>query len=221
MSEQKLGFSIRPYKREDSDAVKQLCCESLRILGANVYSPRQIEALVSRYSTELHDGQTELINNIFAFIETIAPLDTDKPNIVVAHLEERIIGYASIIVGSGWFTNDSLLAELFVHPEYTRRGIGTKLLQTLEANVTDNSQVIKIGATLIGESFYQANGYRMVERHSSFFNGVRIPFVSMEKWLTPPSEIEKIIWDTSQQGVRNIEWLATETEALFRGIFEA
>ena len=98
--------------------------------------------------------------------------------------------------------------------------MATELLRTLENNVMDKSKVITIGATLTGEPFYQANGYQAVDRYSSFIKGVRIPFVQMEKWLTTPSEVEKFFWDTSQQGMRNIGWLATETEALLRGAID-
>ncbi|MEL6928298.1 MAG: GNAT family N-acetyltransferase [Cyanobacteria bacterium J06600_6] len=217
MSNQKLKFSIRPYEFKDSNAVNQLCKKSIEALCASNYNSQQVEALASLYHRESDGKQVEVIDNIFSFVNTLIPTDLAKPNAIVAHLEDHLIGYASI--RNSWISNDSLLAQLFVDPEYARRGVATELLRTLENNVMDESKVVTIGATLTGEPFYQANGYQTIEQYSSFIGGVRIPFVHMEKWLTTPWEIEKFFWDTSRQGMRNIEWLATETEALLRSAF--
>ena len=219
MSDRQLEFTIAAHKLEDLNAVNQLCKESIKVLCARDYNPQQVKALASVYSREFDAGTIEMMNNVVSFLDIVSLKDLDRSTTITAHFEDRIIGYASISSYAG-FSNDSLLTQLFVHPEHARHGVATKLLQTLENNVADKCKVIKIQATLTGQPFYQANGYQSVEQYSSFIGGVRIPFVYMEKWLAEASEIEKFFWDTSQQGMRNIEWLATETEALVRDTFD-
>jgi|GEM_PF-4763349 len=219
MSARQLECFIAPYKPEESNAVNQLCEESIKTLCPRNYNSQQVQALASCYSPEFSAKHIDIMNNIATFLNTVSPRNPDKPTAITAHFEDRIVGYASI-VSYNLLSNDSLLAQLFVHPEYARQKVGTRLLQTLENNMADRCKVIKIQATLTGEPFYQANGYQSIEQYSSFIRGVRIPFVCMEKWLTEPSEIEKFFWETSQQGIRNVEWLTTETEALVRGVID-
>ncbi|MEO1005221.1 MAG: GNAT family N-acetyltransferase [Cyanobacteria bacterium J06638_38] len=220
MSDHKLDFSIRKFTSEDINTVSQLKQNSIRSLNSRDYTHKQTDALIDRYSREFNSGEVAFINHIATFFDAFSnpSSDLDQAKALVAHMGDQIIGYAAIS-NLDWLNNSQTLYELFVHPEYIRKGVGTKLLQTLETNVEGNCKVINLFASLTGEPFYQANGYRIVDHSSFFIKGIKIPIVQMEKWLVTPSETEQFFWDISQQGKRNIEWLVTETEAFFRETF--
>ncbi|MEM7759699.1 MAG: GNAT family N-acetyltransferase [Cyanobacteria bacterium P01_A01_bin.40] len=220
MSDHKLDFSVRKFTSEDINTVSQLKQNSIRSLNSRDYTHEQTQVLIDRYSREFNSGEIAFINYIANFFDTFSnpSSDLNQAKALVAHIDDQIIGYAAIS-NLDWLNNSQTLYELFVHPEYIRKGVGTKLLQTLETNVENNCKVINLFASLTGKPFYQANGYKIVNYSSFYIEGTRIPIVKMEKWLVKPSETEKFFWDISQQGKRNIEWLATETVAFFRETF--
>src|SRR5207253_9765722 len=57
------------------------------------------------------------------------------------------------------------IRAFFVHPEWARRGIGSKILEICEhAAVAAGFQRFEMGATLTGVPLYQARGYVEIER---------------------------------------------------------
>jgi GNAT superfamily N-acetyltransferase len=71
------------------------------------------------------------------------------------------------------------IRAFFVHPDWARRGIGTKILDACEAAARDAGFTrFEMGATLTGVPFYEARGYTAIERISE-----PIAIVRMEKRL--------------------------------------
>jgi GNAT superfamily N-acetyltransferase len=57
------------------------------------------------------------------------------------------------------------IRAMYTHPSWIRRGVGTLLLELGEAAARDAGfKRIELGATLAGEPFYLARGYREVSR---------------------------------------------------------
>jgi GNAT superfamily N-acetyltransferase len=75
------------------------------------------------------------------------------------------------------------IRAFFVHPDWTRRGIGTQILETCESAARDASFThFEMGATLTGVPLYEVRGYVIVERiEVPLRNGATLPVVRMAK----------------------------------------
>ena len=75
------------------------------------------------------------------------------------------------------------IRAFFVHPEWARRGIGTKVLDACESAASAAGFTrFEMGATLTGVALYKARGYWEVERiEVPLENGEFLPIVRMEK----------------------------------------
>ena len=159
-----MDIHIRQSKPEDLPEILQLQADSLRTLSS--YNSTQIESLV----------RSQKISK-FQFSETI----------FVAEYENKIVGFTYFI--SLW---DFSLGGMFVHPSFMRRGIGTKLLNTIEQIAIEKKfRVIKVTSSLPSVDFYKANGYEVI-RQSGFHSEFKtwIECVNLEKRLSGVTEIE-------------------------------
>lgn len=75
------------------------------------------------------------------------------------------------------------IRAFFVHPDWARRGIGTKILTLSEsAAIAAGFSRIEIVATLTGEKLYEKYGYTPTERWNvPLVNGAELPVVKMAK----------------------------------------
>jgi GNAT superfamily N-acetyltransferase len=77
------------------------------------------------------------------------------------------------------------IRAFFVHPDWARRGIGTRVLEACEsAALAEGFTRFEMGATLTGVALYKVRGYREVEKLAvPLANGESLPIVRMEKWI--------------------------------------
>jgi GNAT superfamily N-acetyltransferase len=77
------------------------------------------------------------------------------------------------------------IRAMYTHPAWTRRGIGTLLLELGESAARDAGfRTIELGATLAGEPFYLARGYKEVGRDTHIAaNGANNVVIRMVKNL--------------------------------------
>jgi GNAT superfamily N-acetyltransferase len=82
-------------------------------------------------------------------------------------------------------TDAAKIRAFFVHPQWGRRGLGTRLLQACERAAWDAGfRRCEMGATLSGVPLYERHGYRRVaEILVDLPGGERLPVVRMEKVL--------------------------------------
>jgi GNAT superfamily N-acetyltransferase len=75
------------------------------------------------------------------------------------------------------------IRAFFVHPEWARRGIGSKVLEICEhAAMAAGFRRFEMGATLTGVPLYQARGYVEIDRiEVPLANGAALPVVRMAK----------------------------------------
>lgn len=80
-------------------------------------------------------------------------------------------------------TEPAIIRAFFVHPDFTRRGIGREIVRLSEtAAQAAGYRTIEIVATLPGEPLYTACGYAVTERHEiQLGNGLKLPVVRMKK----------------------------------------
>lgn len=77
------------------------------------------------------------------------------------------------------------IRAMYTHPGWTRRGIGSMLLDLGEAAArAEGFKTIELGATIPGEPLYRARGYAEFARDESFgADGVRNVIIRMRKTL--------------------------------------
>ena len=182
------SFTLRLARMEDAPALRALIAHSVRVLQAANYSPAKIEG-----SLEGTQGlDTRLIADGTYYVVEAAPREGESP----------------LLVGcGGWskrrtpFGSDSQpdrqdepldpavdaakIRAFFVHPEWARRGIATRILEACEqAGHASGFRRFEMTATLTGLPLYKARGYREMERALiPLPNGVSYPVVKLSKTL--------------------------------------
>lgn len=84
-------------------------------------------------------------------------------------------------------TDAAKIRAFFVHPAWARRGVGTKILDACETAAREAGFTrYEMGATLTGVPFYEARGYKALERVTAPLpDGESLAIVRMEKREAP------------------------------------
>jgi GNAT superfamily N-acetyltransferase len=185
-----MTIRIRKAVVADIPALQQLLEISVRGLQAGDYTPRQIEGtLRSTYGVD-----SQLIADGTYYV---AEADTDR--------ESDVAALPKIVGCGGWSKRRTLfggdqcsgredelldprsdaakIRAFFVHPDWSRKGIGTLLLDQCErAAKAAGFTSFEMGATLTGVLLYRARGYVDIERiEVPLPDGERFPIVRMKK----------------------------------------
>jgi GNAT superfamily N-acetyltransferase len=175
-----MNLTIRPAVPADIPVLTSLIAASVRELQAQDYTSSQLEgALASVYGvdTQLIADATYFVAEVDGIIVACGGWSKRKTLVGGDHCEGR---------------EDSLLdpardaakiRAFFVHPEWARRGIGTRVLEACEsAAVAEGFTRFEMGATLTGVALYKARGYREIEKIGvPLANGELLAIVRMEK----------------------------------------
>lgn len=138
---------IRKFKNEDSVELSEVIAETLRTTNSKDYSPEFIEKEILFFTPK------KLIER------------ATWVHFYVACEDEELIGCGGI--GAYWGKEDeSSLFTIFVLPEYQGKGIGRKIIETLEQDEYFlRAKRIEIPASITAVGFYKKMGY-------SYKNGV-------------------------------------------------
>lgn len=185
MSSEGLNLSLRLATEADVPALHKLIEASVRVLQRNDYTPAQIDGALG----------------------TVLGLDTQLVADGTYFVAEARAACARILAGcGGWSKRKTLFGSdhaevrepelldpatdaakiraFFIHPDFARRGIGTRILEACEsaARAAGFSR-FEMGATLTGVPLYLARGYQVQERiEVPLRNGEALPVVRMTKW---------------------------------------
>jgi GNAT superfamily N-acetyltransferase len=177
-----IGFHIRLAAFADVPVLRSLIHMSVRGLQAQDYTPAQIEgALATVYGVD-----TQLIADGTYFV-----VEATSEIVACGGWSKRKTLYGADHCAG---REDSLLdptrdaakiRAFFVHPAWTRRGIGSMILEACEAAVmAAGFRRLEMGATLTGVPLYQARGYLALENLMvPLPGGESLPIVRMEKRL--------------------------------------
>jgi GNAT superfamily N-acetyltransferase len=179
---------LRPATAADLEAIRGLIAASVRGLQHEYSEGQREKALASVFTPD-----TQLI--------------ADQTYFVLEHLD------GSLLACGGWSwrktlyggdhhqasrdaarldpaTDAAKIRAFFVHPEWSRRGLGTCLLRACEGAAWDAGfRRAEMGATLSGVPLYERHGYRrLAEIRVDLPGGETLPVVRMEKALVPPEE---------------------------------
>ena len=134
-------LQIRLATTEDIEDIYSVHTEAIRQVYHEKYSQEQIEEWARRQGP---DQYKQPINNCSIYIALLA-----SKIVAFGHLEEN--------------SKDRMQYEvkaLFVHPSYSRCGIGARLYRFLEnIAMSQGSKSMVVKSSFNGEAFYNANGF--------------------------------------------------------------
>lgn len=101
--------------------------------------------------------------------------------------EHRIViaKWSNQTVGFGFMNKNSELQGVYVHPDFGRSGIGSKILEALEQEaLLLGLSYLKLDASINAEAFYRKQGFEVIE-HSNhrLASGQEMACVKMQKTL--------------------------------------
>ena len=134
-------ITSRRFAEADAAEVSALIAKTLRITNSKDYSPEYIENHCTLFTPEKVTERAGW-THFYVFCDG-----------------ERIVGCGAI--GPYWGREDeSSLFTIFVLPEYQGKGVGRKIIQTLEADeYALRAKRIEIPASITGRDFYRKMGY--------------------------------------------------------------
>lgn len=143
-------YHVRRFQPSDADEVSALIIKTLRTTNSKDYSAEYIENDVKQF-----DPEGVIKRAGWTHFYVVCDGDT-------------IVGCGAI--GSYWGKEDeSSLFNIFVLPEYQGKGIGRKIIETLESDAYFlRARRIEIPASITACAFYRKMGY-------TYKNGVDVP----------------------------------------------
>lgn len=134
-------MQIRAFRKEDADEVAQVIARTLRESNSKDYPKEYIEYNVASHSAD------ELLKT------------SEQRHIYVVCDGERIVGTGGI-AGYWGSRTESILLTIFVLPQYQGKGVGRKIIQTLEQDeYALRAYRIEIPASITAVEFYRKLGY--------------------------------------------------------------
>ena len=141
---------IRPYAAGDEIKIAELIAVTMRKSNKNDYSSDEIEEMITEHSLEF-------------FSERAA-----ESHFYVAFDNNKMIGCGGI-TGYWGSKTESYLLSIFVLPEYQGKGIGSKIVRTLEKDeYFSRACRTEVGSSITAVGFYRKLGYE-------YKNGITTP----------------------------------------------
>lgn len=187
-------IQVRVAADADIPALRELIQLSVRKLQAQDYSPEQMEAALK--SVFGVDSQLIVDGTYF-----VAEAKLSRGNSAAMESQADLVqvgcgGWSkrkTLYGGDRWRDRqDDLLDPLhdaakirafFIHPDWARRGIGTRILDACEAAAAAAGFTrFEMGATLTGAKLFGERGYVPLQKIDlSLENGITFPIIHMEK----------------------------------------
>lgn len=161
---------------EDIPALNQLIQESVRGLSATYYSAQQIESALQ----DVFGVDTQLILDRTYFIA-----ESDGPLVGAGGWSKRKTLFGGDHAKSERFDllldpakDPARIRAFYIHPHWSRRGIGSKILDACEqAARASGFTSVELASTLPGIPFYMSRGYEKGEP-------ISIPMACGEQLIT-------------------------------------
>lgn len=175
-----MSFHIRLCTLQDVPELEVLIPLSVRTLQARHYSAEQMEGAIG----PVFGVDTQLIRDGTYYVAE------DGGRVVGCggwSRRKTLFGGDRGKVGTDVELDPKLdaarIRAFFVHPNWSRRGIGSEILRRSEAAaISAGFRRMDMVATLTGELLYERFGYRVVERYEvPLVNGCSLPVVRMTK----------------------------------------
>ncbi|MEE9442043.1 MAG: GNAT family N-acetyltransferase [candidate division Zixibacteria bacterium] len=161
-------ITIRKYQKKDSVAVGKLIADTFLKYNLSYASPEEQQKLLGPFRNARSKSQSHQ--------DEIAKLISAPMVFVAVQDKKKIVG---VLRGS-----KEKMRSLFVLGNSHRNGFGRKLVMRFEKEcVSQNSQVIKLMATVYAIPFYQKMGYKKTTgiRKMNCLDGTGLPYQPMKK----------------------------------------
>ena len=192
-----LTVQVRVAVTADIPALRSLIELSVRRLQAQDYSPEQLEAAlrtVFGVDTQLISDGTYLVAEVFPSPSTAPAVELQAPSSVP--ILAGCGGWSkrkTLYGGDRWREREDDLLDprhdaakiraFFIHPDWARQGIGTKVLDACEAAaMAAGFTRFEMGATLTGVKLFRERGYVPLKQIDlPLENGITLPIIHMSK----------------------------------------
>jgi len=171
---------LRLATLDDATALERLIADSVRTLQAREYTVEQRDAALGT----VFGVDRQLIRD-----GTYFAIEEDGAIVACGGWSRRKTLYGSDHVAGkddAWLdpaVDAARIRAFFVHPQWARRGHGSRILEACEAAAREAGfRKLEMAATLTGVPFYAARGYVEVERmEAPLPNGASLEVVRMSK----------------------------------------
>ena len=133
-------MEFREYKNTDLHAVMDLFYVTVHEVNKNDYSEEQLDAIAPKDANEYHWEKS-----------------LEKNHTIVVEEDDKLIAFGNI-------GKTGYLDRLYVHPDYLRKGIASKLVEELEEYAKKHgSHVINVTSSITSKAFFESKGYAVIE----------------------------------------------------------
>lgn len=154
-----MNLNIRLACTEEMEQVLDLQRQAIQALCSQDYSPHQVDAIVR--SQHKWRGLYE--------------------RIYVAEKGQALVGFIAVSPCR------TTIAGIYVHPDHSRQGIATQLLQYFEQLAIEKKRHrVWVTSSLTAVALYQSQGYAVVGKTKINALGISIPCLFMEKFTSVP-----------------------------------
>lgn len=151
-------MEFREYKNTDLHAVMDLFYVTVHEVNKNDYSEEQLDAIAPKAANEYHWEKS-----------------LEKNHTIVVEEDDKLIAFGNI-------GKTGYLDRLYVHPDYLRKGIASKLVEELEKYAKKHgSHVINVTSSITSKAFFESKGYAVIEEQINERRGERLLRYLMEK----------------------------------------
>lgn len=151
-------MEFREYKNTDLHAVIDLFYVTVHEVNKNDYSEEQLDAIAPKDANEYHWEKS-----------------LEKNHTIVVEEDDKLIAFGNI-------GKTGYLDRLYVHPDYLRKGIASKLVEELEEYAKKHgSHVINVTSSITSKAFFESKGYAVIEEQINERRGERLLRYLMEK----------------------------------------
>ncbi len=178
-----MDFIFRKATITDTDNLERLIKHSANSINSAYYSKEQIDAALGNHWTV---DQQLIADNTYWIVENLEGVAAGcggwskrkllfGKNDVLSSLDNELVPGI----------DSARIRAFFVHPDFTRMGIGKRLLQKCEIEAKSfGFNSLELVATLSGEKLYSSNGYIPLKSYDvDLGNGINNKVVSMYKSL--------------------------------------
>ena len=125
-------MEFREYKNTDLHAVMDLFYVTVHEVNKNDYSEEQLDAIAPKDANEYHWEKS-----------------LEKNHTIVVEEDDKLIAFGNI-------GKTGYLDRLYVHPDYLRKGIASKLVEELEEYAKKHgSHVINVTSSITSKAFFE------------------------------------------------------------------
>ena len=151
-------MEFREYNNTDLHAVMDLFYVTVHEVNKNDYSEEQLDAIAPKDANEYHWEKS-----------------LEKNHTIVVEEDDKLIAFGNI-------GKTGYLDRLYVHPDYLRKGIASKLVEELEEYAKKHgSHVINVTSSITSKAFFESKGYAVIEEQINERRGERVLRYLMEK----------------------------------------